>query len=412
MYINKFINHKFIIDIILLLFIFIIIIHNNDILNINFYISYFKLQIEFKKNDNYIKLNTKKIKIKNFKKKNNPKISVVSPIYNRERFIFNFLLSIQNQNFIELEIILVDDFSTDKSLNIIEYFKQFDKRIILISLYLYIFLKIIKIAQKSTKLIKNKKNRGTLMSRNIGILFSKGKYILLPDPDDILYKNILNICYKFAEKYNYEIIRFNLYLGKKKIHFEKLVQIIGYKIVFQKELSTYSFYATQELKVVDLNVSNKLIKKEAYIRVINYLNNIYLNLYMIYMEDALINVILHRVAKSLKNLNIIGYDYIKHSESITNNLEKINQLKIQYAFIFLKVLLEYTKKNKYEKDIANLILTSLNRRFNFIYLLSISTINLKYYYNIITRYINCKFISRENKIILNQYKDIIEKKIH
>ena len=390
MYIYKFINHKFIIYIILLLIIFIIIIHNNNIININFYISYFKLQIEFKKNDNYIKLNTKKLKIKNVKKKNNPKISIISPVYNRERFIFNFLLSIQNQNFIELEIILVDDFSTDKSLNIIEYCKQFDKRIIL---------------------IKNKKNRGTLMSRNIGILFSKGKYLLLPDPDDILYKNIINICYKLVEKYNYEIIRFNLYLGKKEIHFEKLVQIIGNKIVFQKELSTYSFYATQELKVVDLNLSNKLIKKEAYIRAINYLNNIYLNIYMIYMEDALINVILHRVAKTLKNLNIIGYDYIKHSESITNNLEKINQLKIQYGLIFLKVLLEFTKKIKYEKDIANLILTSLNRRLNFIYLLSISNINLKYYYNIIAMYINCKFISHENKNILNQFKDIIEKKI-
>lgn len=391
MYNNKFINHKFIIYIILLLIFFITIDHNIFILSINFYMSYFKMQIEFKKNDNYIKLNNKKLKIKNFKKINNPKISIISPVHNRERFIFNFLLSIQNQNFIELEIILVDDFSTDKSLNILEYYKQFDKRIIL---------------------IKNRKNKGTLMARNIGILFSKGKYLLLPDPDDILYKNILNICYKFAEKNNYEIIRFNLYLGKKQIHFEKLVQIIGNKIVFQQELSTYSFYATQELKVVDLNVSNKLIKKEVYIRAINYLDNIYLNLYMIYMEDALINVILHKVAKSLKNLNIIGYDYIKHSESITNNLEKINQLKIQYGLIFLKVLLDYTKKTKYEKDIANLIFTSLNKRFNIIYLLSISTLNLKYYYNIITRYINCKFTSHENKIMLRKYKDIIEKKIH
>ena len=76
------------------------------------------------------------------------------------------------------------------------------------------------------------------------------------------------------------------------------------------------------------------------------------------------------------------------------------------------MLLEYSKKTKFEKDIANLIFSSLNRRFNIIYLLSISNINLKYYYNIITRYINCKFISHENKIILRQYKDIIEKKIN
>lgn len=278
--------------------------------------------------------------------------------------------------------------SNDKSLNIIEDYKKIDKRIIL---------------------IKNKKNKGTLMARNIGILFSKGKYVIFPDPDDILYKNILNYCYKIVEKYNYDMIRFNLYLGKKEIHFEKLVQIIGNKKVFQPELSIYTFYATKELKVIDLNVSNKLIKREVYIKAINYLDNIYLNLYMIYMEDSLINIILHRISKSLKNLNLIGYDYIKHSESITNNLEKINQLKMQYAFIFLKVLFEYSKNNKYEKDMANIIFTSLNRRFNFAFLLSIPNINLDFYNNVINIYIKCKYISNENKIVLKRFKHIIEK---
>jgi glycosyltransferase involved in cell wall biosynthesis len=64
------------------------------------------------------------------------------------------------------------------------------------------------------KIIKNKKNKGTFISRNIGVLFSRGKYIVLPDPDDILSKDILNICYKYAEKYNLHLIRRN-FLWKK-----------------------------------------------------------------------------------------------------------------------------------------------------------------------------------------------------
>ena len=128
------------------------------------------------------------------------------------------------------------------------------------------------------------------------------------------------------------------------------------------------------------------------------------------MEDALINIILHRVANSLKNLNIIGYEYIKHSESITNNLQKINQLKIQYGFIFLKALFEYSKKNKIEKDMTSIILTSLNRRFNIEFLLSTININLNFYYNIIAKYINCKYITLDNKIILNKYKEVIKRK--
>ena len=51
-------------------------------------------------------------------------------------------------------------------------------------------------------LLKNKKNKGTLISRNNGVLKAKGEYIILPDPDDMLSKYILNNCYKLAKKYN------------------------------------------------------------------------------------------------------------------------------------------------------------------------------------------------------------------
>ena len=51
------------------------------------------------------------------------------------------------------------------------------------------------------------------MARNLGVLFAKGKYVNIPDPDDIISKNILSNCYKYAEKYKYDIIKFEV---KKK----------------------------------------------------------------------------------------------------------------------------------------------------------------------------------------------------
>ena len=96
--------------------------------------------------------------------------------------------SIQYQKFNDLEIILVDDCSSDNSIEKIKIFKKKDERIIL---------------------IKNKKNKGTFISRNLGALYAKGKYIIIPDPDDIISENILLLCYNYAEKYKYELIRFN-----------------------------------------------------------------------------------------------------------------------------------------------------------------------------------------------------------
>ena len=151
-------------------------------------ISYIKIKYEIKKNDYYLKiLNKNKIR-KKFQKRNNPKISAIAPVYNREVFLIRFLRSVQYQNFQDIEIIFVDDHSSDNSIKIIEEHKNDDERIIL---------------------LKNKKNKGTFVNRNLGVLYAKGKYLIIPDPDDILNHNILNICYKYAEKYNYEIIRFN-----------------------------------------------------------------------------------------------------------------------------------------------------------------------------------------------------------
>jgi glycosyltransferase involved in cell wall biosynthesis len=89
---------------------------------------------------------------------------------------------------IDIEIMLVNDKSKDDSLKIIENLMKTDKRI---------------------KLINNKKNMGTLYSRSIGVLQSKGKYIFPLDNDDMFFDNdILNIIFEEAYNLNYDIVGF------------------------------------------------------------------------------------------------------------------------------------------------------------------------------------------------------------
>lgn len=225
------------------------------------------------KNISIIVMISRKCKIS--KKEKNPKISVISAIYNREKFISRFIGSVQSQSFKDIEIILVDDNSLDNSIKLIEKIKKEDKRIVL---------------------LKNKKNRGTFMSRNLGVLKSKAKYIIIPDPDDIISKDIIRICYKYGEKYHYDIIRFNMYLRNRKVKDNNFVE--KSKPIYQPELSTYLFYGNDELEQFDFSIANKFIKKKVYIESLNSLNKFYFYMYMTSMEDNLMNYLLHRTAKS------------------------------------------------------------------------------------------------------------------
>jgi glycosyltransferase involved in cell wall biosynthesis len=359
-------------------------------------ISFVQTYNELKKIKNYLKFCENKKIIKKYKKKKNPKISVISPIYNRDRYISRFLKMIQNQNFKNLEIILVDDSSKDNSIKLIEEYKNKDKRI---------------------TLIKNKINKGTFISRNIGVLYSKGKYLILPDPDDIINKNILNFCYRYAEKYNYEIIRYKMYKGNGITtsfnEANKINNQLEEKEINQPELSSYMFYGNVELQIIDYYIHNKFFKKEIFVKALSSLNNFYFNMYITLWEDTIVSFIIYRTAKSFFFLKKIGYYYVKNSQSITKNILKTSEFRIIFIFLFLKFVFENSKNSKYEKDMANLLFTELNQNHNIGYRLS-SPFFKRYYNflkNIINMYLNCKFISKNNKIILLTFKKILEKKL-
>ena len=337
----------------------------------------------------YYKLCNKGILLKKLKSRKvlYPKISIISPIYNREKYIIRFLRSIQNQFFNDIEIILVDDFSKDNSVKLIEEYQKEDERIIL---------------------IKNNKNKGTLISRNNGILFSKGEYIIIPDPDDILSKDILDKCYEISKKYNFEMIRFNiLEKDSNNIFFDFFVNNLESRPIYQPELTGYLFYGLGVLQQIDFNVSNKFIKRIAYIRALNIINIFYLNQYMTNLEDGIMNYILYRTVKSFYFLKTVGYYYIQNNQSITIKPTINYDEKMRFIFLHLKIVFETTKNNKYEKDMTNSLFKRLYNLLKDDFYLIKKDFN--FYLDIINIYLNCKFINEENRLILNELKTIINK---
>ena len=101
-----------------------------------------------------------------YEKSDNPIITTIIPSYNCQKTISSSVRSVQYQNCTNIEIIIVDDFSTDKSREIIRNIQLKDKRLVM---------------------IENKKNMGTLYSRCIGALLSKGEYIFCLDNDDLFF---------------------------------------------------------------------------------------------------------------------------------------------------------------------------------------------------------------------------------
>ncbi|MBR3204316.1 glycosyltransferase family 2 protein [Candidatus Saccharibacteria bacterium] len=109
-----------------------------------------------------------------------PLISIIIPVYNVKDYLPACLDSIKNQTYKNLEIVIVDDGSTDGSFNFLRAYKSLDKR---------------------ARIIK-KKNGGLSSARNVGLEHAKGKYFFFLDADDYLEKDAIEYLYKLVEKTN------------------------------------------------------------------------------------------------------------------------------------------------------------------------------------------------------------------
>ena len=119
----------------------------------------------------------------------NPKVSILVPICNVERYLRECLNSLVNQTLREIEIICINDGSTDSSLSIIREYERRDERIVVI----------------------DKPNSGYGDSMNKGIELARGEYIGIVESDDFASLNMFETLYKEAAKNDLDVVRSNYY---------------------------------------------------------------------------------------------------------------------------------------------------------------------------------------------------------
>ena len=181
-------------------------------------------------------------KIKNKKQSKTPKVSIILPIYNVDKYLKQSLDSLLNQTLKEIEIICVNDGSTDKCYEILEEYKKKDNRI-----------KVI-----------HTKNQGTGAARNEGLKIATGECIGFVDPDDWAKSNMFDRLYKLIKEKDCDIVMSmpDGYNEQKQTyeHFpyfckENFECIPTNKIFSWKDLSPFKY---------PMCVWNKLYKKELF----------------------------------------------------------------------------------------------------------------------------------------------------
>lgn len=249
--------------------------------------------------------------------------SLIVPVYNEEKNIYKCLEVIDSQNYDELEVIFVNDGSTDNSKNILE--EEIKKR-------------------KNFVLI-NQKNQGTAAARKLGIKFAKGDYIAILDCDDELAHNAIKDCMKLFSQ-QVDIVLFDLkYCNDNE---KKIMKNFPYfsekKIIIGQDALNHSL--TTDWGVHGLGVYRKDVFLKAYeeyelYNLENYINN-----------DEIITRLCFLNARDIV-LSSKEYYYINNIESTTKKINKELYKKIYNSIILYEILKKYDFKFNYESIIIS-----------------------------------------------------------
>ena len=356
------------------------------------------LQESYNKAKNFIDKNLNSILINDknqFKYNNNPLVSVVIPIYNAQKFINISIRSIQNQDLLNIEIILINDYSSDNSLYAIERFQNEDPRI---------------------KIINNKKNMGIFYSRNIGALSAKGEFIFPLDNDDMfLNKDVLTTITNIAKEGDFDIVEFKgIETWKKKnnklISRIKNIPYANYKlnlVLFQPELSSFPIRPGKSIdryKLITCHLWAKCIKTNIYKKGLNSIGKEKYSRFMIAWEDMIAMIFLFNTANSYKFVGKYGILHIRRFSS-GYSLTKPIQMNLVPLYL-VDIVLDFPKNTlKYKKLVINLIFIALNSKL--LEKIYQSNFNKKIIFSCLDRFLNFSFISKEYKdLIINKTKSL------
>lgn len=258
-------------------------------------------------------------------------ISVIIPLYNMEKYIERCISSICSQTYKNLEIIVVDDSSTDSSNAIVKELIQNDNRI---------------------KLIEHDVNRGLYHARLSGVEVAQGDYIAFVDSDDYISCDFLRTLIYKAESTKSDIVVGKAVHEDEKgyRYFHNLYNYYDFGILEQDDI--LKAYWKQEGKCfIWHTIWNKLYSREIWDKSLPILKK--QDKHLIMTEDFVFSSVIMNNAKRLSSVDYGAYFYFQHSGASTSTkggiskFEKnINDLKTAFDFVF-----DYISGNEYKIDV-------------------------------------------------------------
>ena len=223
------------------------------------------------------------------------KVSIITPIFNGERYIENYIRCLARQLYSDIEVILVDDGSTDNTLDMCEKYARKDQRI----------------------KVFHKENGGPSSARNLGIENATGDYVVFFDIDDDFKDCVLSENEKIASSVSADVVLWNF----KMVVMEKNKEIIR-KIGDSFQGNSDSFFSDFLIPVLDNEMFNppwnKMINREFLIE-----NNIRFDERFSLYEDILFSCNVFKKARKIAVNDEVYYTYlIKKDDSLLTKLHK------------------------------------------------------------------------------------------
>ncbi len=281
-----------------------------------------------------------------------PKVSVIIPVYNVEDYLKRSLDSLVNQTLKDIEIILIDDCSQDKSLDIAKKYAEKDKRI---------------------KLIESKENQGAAASRNKGLDIASGEYIGFIDADDYIDLNYYEELYKKAKETDADIVKCQRVIvhqnGSEKVSYLNKTIKENSKFSFSSEWTTAiyksSLISENNIRLVpefmvaeDVIFLNEIILKTDKLELIDNVKYYYCR------RDDSLNENFYSQEKIINNLNAIEYVVNIYNKAFGGkeiSSEIYLQQYIKYLDIIGLVVMSRTKDVNLQRKCAEKYIELFNK---------------------------------------------------
>lgn len=256
---------------------------------------------------------------------NNPKISIVVPVYNAEKFLDRCMKSIYDQTFTDYEIILVNDGSKDNSLSICRAYEEKDTRV-----------KVI-----------DKENGGAGSARNAGIEVARGDYLAFPDVDDWFETTMYEELYAKAISGDYDVVfsGVNYYKQGKndELSYSRTVTCpaVSYTTKEECRKNVMTFFPTSTIFDVPWNkLYRRSVATENGVRFSDTRR----------CQDAMFNIDFYNFISSAASVDKAYYNYIENTSDTTNRKFPKNYIDINIAY-FGKLIDILSSWGMYEGDI-------------------------------------------------------------